>query len=501
MSKEIESNKKIEKNMNEFKNNELNFKKEIIGKEKEENLDLKFKVIKNQKTSLIDPLDILKKEPKIIPIEIQLKNHINKTKNEIKVKRYISGLEITYRENDNKEMEIISINKNSVKQKILKNIESSLDSNLESYIKKLFCKFNYSPIIKKMFGKKITFLELEELSLIWRFYLEIKIINNQKSICEFRENLLKIIINYIKYLIKNIFSIMKIREAIQSIQNIFQIHYFHILKKDEDKNYSNAFNKKCIRLNINKEIEGNGCSFILLKELKRSLNMLIYSTKYLFYSFEYIFNNDFYYLYMIQRKIFYEYFIKNCFFSTLFYNIKGIFIRSDYKEVCNEIDNLTLPFEYDFDDSFIKEEYKNINIGNSQNECLYDFKKCYDQLGYSVDKNDEKGEDILIETEESKKVKEIKDIDELIKFIEDGSTKKKKRKKKKKENPINILDKIRFEEKQYDNELLSQNSLSLISEHDSIVSAFKRELRDDVVYNNFEKSKPQFSNEFLSKFY
>ena len=227
--------------------------------------------------------------------------------------------------------------------------------------------------------------------------------------------------------------------------------------------------------------------------------MLLYSSKYLFYSFESIFKNDFNYLYMVLRKIFYEFFDKNCFFSTLLFNLKAIFIRSDMKEVCDEIDNLTLPFEYDFDGSFIKKEYANIVFQNSK-ELLFDFKKCFDQLGYSVDKNDEKGEEVIIETEEEKKVNEIKDIDELIKYIEGDSTKKKKKKKKKKkENPINILDKLISEYKNIDDETASQSSLSYISQ-DSIVSAFKRDLKEDTIDNNYDKIKPNFSEDFISKF-
>ena len=59
-----------------------------------------------------------------------------------------------------------------------------------------------------------------------------------------------------------------------------------------------------VHLDPKKETEGNGACFILIKELKRALNMLIYSSKYLFYSFEGLFDNDFIYLYNILRKIF-----------------------------------------------------------------------------------------------------------------------------------------------------------------------------------------------------
>ena len=88
----------------------------------------------------------------------------------------------------------------------------------------------------------------------------------------------------------------------------------------------------------------------------------------------------------------------------------------------------------------------------------------------------------------------------MLKYIEgDSSQKKKKKKKKKKDNPINILDKLRAEEKKnLDDETMSQSSLSYIS-HDSVVSAFKREVRAETTDNDFDKIKPIFSEDFISK--
>ena len=160
----------------------------------------------------------------------------------------------------------------------MQNLESSLDSNLDLYIKKLFCKLNYSPIIKKIFGKKILFSELEELAIMWRFYVELKIHKDENSIKEFRNKLFNKMTENIKLIIKHIFSIMRIREAIYSIQNVFQLHYFNILKKDEIKNKEKAFDMRIARLDPNKEVAGNGACFILIKELKRALNMLLYSS-------------------------------------------------------------------------------------------------------------------------------------------------------------------------------------------------------------------------------
>ena len=169
------------------------------------------------------------------------------------------------------------------------------------------------------------------------------------------------------------------------------------------------------------------------------------------------------------------------------------------KEVSNEIDNLTIPFELDFEKGNAKKEVMDIEFDNPK-ELLFDFNSCFDQLGYSVDVNDEKGEEVIIETEEEKKVKEIKDIDELVKYIEgDTKTKKKKKKKKKKEDPIDILLKLKEQNKELDDETASQYSLSYISQ-DGAFNDFRKDIKKETKDNKFEKIKPQFSKEFVSNF-
>ena len=107
--KEIHMTKNNEKSMDKFSYRDL---------EKQIENHMKFQVPKSQKTSLIDPLDILKKETSVIPIEKQLEKYKNKSKNnnkikeikEIKLKKYDSGLEINYTLDKYGQMEIISIN-------------------------------------------------------------------------------------------------------------------------------------------------------------------------------------------------------------------------------------------------------------------------------------------------------------------------------------------------------------------------------------------------------
>ena len=77
--------------------------------------------------------------------------------------------------------------------------------------------------------------------------------------------------------------------------------------------------------------------------------------------------------------------------------------------------------------------------------------------------------------------------------------KKKKKKKKKKEDPINILLKLRQENQNFDDETISQSSLSYISQ-DSVINNFKKDLKGYTKNNNYEKIKPNFSENFASKF-
>ena len=132
-------------------------------------------------------------------------------------------------------MEIISINEKSIDDKTIPKLESDFQENLDFYIKKIFSKFNYSPIIKKIFGAKLTFAELEHLSILWRFYIELKIKDEQKAILDFREKLLKVLTDNVKFLIRNIFSIMKVREAMQTLPPCYQTYSFLRYKEYEKK--------------------------------------------------------------------------------------------------------------------------------------------------------------------------------------------------------------------------------------------------------------------------
>ena len=112
----------------------------------------------------------------------------------------------------------------------------------------------------------------EKIEILRRLFIEQQVRKDKKLMSEFKEKLLKTIIENLKLVIRHIFSIMKIREGIYTIQSLFQIHYFYILKKCEKREKEKAYDMRTTQLDPNKETSGNGVCFILIKELKRALN-------------------------------------------------------------------------------------------------------------------------------------------------------------------------------------------------------------------------------------
>ena len=95
--------------------NEKSDKKNVLDENQLNELEkdvenfMHFKVVRNQKTSLLDPLDILTKEPTLVPIKKQIEKYKNKhdpniSKKETKIKKYNSGLEINYFLDNNEQM-------------------------------------------------------------------------------------------------------------------------------------------------------------------------------------------------------------------------------------------------------------------------------------------------------------------------------------------------------------------------------------------------------------
>ena len=376
---------------------------------------------------------------------------------------------------------------------------------------RVFVKYNYSPIINKLFDLKDTEKEsdddIERLCGLWYHYVDnnVRVINMEKS-QTFSKKIIYAFTLYINHYLIHIFSIPKISESLNIINKKTE---FKIYNYDKEKKIGEKNNE--IYLNIEKELKGSGCTFIFLKELKRLYDGLIYGSICFKNTLMYFF---FYGIENLIDNIFYKYVIENEVVSSLLYQIKLIFELNidDNKEVLNLIDKFTIEMKKNVekDDKFnnkIEEIYSEkafIRVKESSifgkeyaEICKYGLKEMPKKVTYNYQKIKDLEKDYKlngneIEYKEDEKIKQIADIDELTKYIQGDEKKKKKKKKKKKENPINILDKLNFNEKN-----LEDDQISIVS-HDTIVSNFKKDIRNDNIEDkDFTKTKPILSDKFI----
>ena len=364
-------------------------------------------------------------------------------------------------------------------------------SELTRYMNIVFSKFNYSPIIEKLFSlkTKVSDKDIENLNHLWNYYFFEKHRVIRKTISDtFAQKIIYTFTQFINSYLIHIFSIPKISECLNTInkKSIFKIYDFNEEIKEEKNNE--------ILLNIEKELQGNGCTFIFLKELRRLYDGLILASK----CFK---KTIMYFIWGIENlteNLFYRYVIENEVVSSLLYQIKLIFKLNLYnKDVLDLIDKFTIEMKNEIDQKEIEQKENNYNnkIDKIYNhpeftERFPNFKKEYDEIDkYGLNKIPKKAEYIYkdikdlekdyklngdeIEYEEDEKIKEIKDIDELTKYIQGDEKKKKKKKKKKKENPINMLNKMNLNDKNFEDDQVS------IVSHDTIFSNFKKEIRKD----------------------
>ena len=374
------------------------------------------------------------------------------------------------------------------------------------YINKVFSKFNYSPIIDKIYSstKKESDYNIEKLNHMWRYYIvEINRIMHKTKTDTLGKTVIYAYAAFINKYLAHIFSIPKIAEYLNIInkKSTFKLYDFDEEAKDEKD--------KEIYLNIEKELNGNGCTFIFLKELRRLYDDLLYSSNcfkntimYFFYGIETLTDN-----------IFYMYVIENEVVSTLLHQIKLVFdLNKNDKEVLDFINKFTVEMKKEIKkkDDFDKKFYDIYNNPEFK-ERLPGFEKEYEATDkYGLDEVPKKTKFVYkeikdlekdyklngdeIEYEEDEKIKEIKDIDELTKYIQGDEKKKKKKKKKKKENPINMLNSLNSSNKN-----LEDDQVSIVS-HDTIFSNFKKDIRkDNIDDKDFVKIKPVISDKFIDE--
>ena len=99
-------------------------------------------------------------------------------------------------------------------------------------------------------------------------------------------------------------------------------------------------------------------------------------------------------------------------------------------------------------------------------------------------------------------------IDDVMKYIEgDEKPKKKKKKKKKNQNKINTINEIEddkgcdnFDKDNNEEDFIDiDDSLSIISEADSVLDSFKHDLIEETEFNAGNKVIPTLSSEFLNQ--
>ena len=370
------------------------------------------------------------------------------------------------------------------------------------YIHKVFSYYNYSQIIDKLISpKKESKDNIEKLCALWIYYIQKNLVIHKEKFDTFSKKIIYVFTSFInKYLI-HIFSIPKIAECLNILnkKTTFKIYNFN----DENDEKDNE-----IYLDIEKELKGNGCTFIFLKELKRLYDCLVFSSYCLKdTAFHFLFGIE-----HISEYIFYKYVIENEVVSTLMRQIKLIFeLNLNNKEVMDFINKFNVELKNEVENNIkFKEKIEELYSKEDEMRYVKFFKQEYEEIcKYKLNEIPKKAKFIYkeikdlekdyklngdeIEYEEDEKIKEITDIDELTKYIQGDEKKKKKKKKKKKENPINMLEKLKLRGENN----LEDDQISIYS-HDTIFSNFKEDIRNDNIDNkNAIKTKPIISDEFI----
>ena len=378
-------------------------------------------------------------------------------------------------------------------------------TELTTYINRVLSKFNYSPIIDKIFStnKKEGDYAIEKLNHMWRYYIfEMNGVMHKTKTDTLSKQVFYSFALFINKYLSHIFSINKVSECLNTINKKSTFKIYNFIDEDVDDKDKEIF------LNIEKELKGEGCTFIFLKELRRLHDSFIYSAN--------CFKNTLLYFFFgidnLLDHIYYRYVIENEVVSSLLHQIKLIFsLNKNDTEVLDFINKYTIEmkkelskkddFDKRVDDVYHNPEFDRRLPGFEQEYEATD-KYNLDEIPKKVKfvykeikdlEKDYKLNGDVIEYEEDEKIKEMKDIDELTKYIQGEEKKKKKKKKKKKENPINMLDALNG------NKNLEDDQISIVS-HDTIFSNFKKDIRkDNIDDKDLVKIKPIISDKFIEE--
>ena len=395
---------------------------------------------------------------------------------------------------------------NDIKQIYINNIKDNLDRELIKLIENSFLLYNRRQIIKNIVKKPYSTKILEEKILLWKYYIK-NLTSDEKALLvrkllyyigKFSEKVYEEFINIKE--ISNAYFIFKTKGKLYkekdktsawiNAQNFYTMD--SIIGYDVDGNVIEDKEKSSCNdemramlliqhqlLNIKNELNGTGYGFAFLKELKELGDMYTNAS----YIFESIFHecynifddkNLFIFqkieIYRILWNFFVDYFIDDSFVMKFLIELKYIFGVYKQDEMIKFMHDLVL-YRWNIQNSldFVK---KNL-------EKLLGPEEIYD---------------------EKEKVEKMNNIDDVMKYIEGEGKQKKKKKKKKKKDENNIINEIENDKENIYEDIDTDDTISMISEVDSVLDSFKNDLIEETEFNTGNKIVPLLSSEFLNQF-
>ena len=402
-----------------------------------------------------------------------------------------------------------------IRQIYINNIKENLDKELIKIIENSFLLYNRRPIIRNIIKKPYSTKVLEEKILIWKFYIK-SLTKDEKAL------LLRKLLYYIGKCSEKIYEEFIRTKEISKAYFIFKLkdriskdiskgrrwckaNEFYMMNSllgyDEDGNpkkeketnsYEDEMKAVFLKhrvLDIKNELNGTGFGFIFIKELNEIGDMYTNSS----YIFNSIFhecydildnnnNKDVFIFgkietYRILWNFFVDYFIDDSFVMNFLIELKYIF--GVYKQ-----------------DDIVKYLHDLVLYRWNTHDTLDNLKKSLEKLLGPEEIYDEK-----------EKVEKMINVDDVMKYIEgdEKPKKKKKKNKKKNKNKINMINQIEDDKNcnnnidDYDDKDID-DSLSIISEADSVIDSFKNDIMEETHYNTGNKIIPQLSSQFLNQF-
>ena len=421
---------------------------------------------------------------------------------------YPSGIIKTVTKNGSNVLIEEKVNYEGIKEIYVNNLKNNLDQELKKLIENSFLLFNRKQLIRKIVKNPLSTKALEGKILLWRYYIK-ELSDKEKA------HLIRKLLFYIGKFSDAVFDeFLKIKE-ISLAYLLIKLKRKIDKKKDKHGGYLAANNfymftshfgydedgnpkpeessetseemhaimllsQNC--LNIKQELNGTGYGLVFLKELKEIFDMyhsvsIIFES--IFYECKDIFaNNAHPGIYRLMWNFFSDYFIDNPFVINFLTQLKFIYAYYKQDEVVKYIHDLVL-------------------VRWNTHQELDRLKTTLENLI---------GKEEIIDQEE--KVENMKNIDDLMKYIEgDEKPKKKKKKKKKNNNKINMLEELANKYKEANNQSDeefdlddNEDGLSIITESDSVLNCFKKDIMAETEYNIGNKITPTLSTSFINSF-